>query len=585
MSLVKSWVCVAGLLAGMAFSVLAGEFAAPAEGPVAFRRDGVPLDPDAMVGLSRLLGGMANSLKGETPVERRAAAQMIALALALDPANRRARELITEYQEGRHKPDEDLERLAKNQARVWQNIAWLETTEAGPQGQALAACLKDVIVVSDPQNPKSAALREGGEKGAWKGWVPDVSAYDKPSVAQHEDPKPEDPKPPSVEKNPVALESARVQTLLWQKVGEKDQEKWALALLPLEMSVRKSVDESGQPNAFSVRVGPGGEGDTLGQIGYNVRKLLQGKYGSLPAGVRISITSRQLEKSLESHKMHSISGASAVLANAAISGREPEGIILGTVDEHGNYKLPTGFWDQLQSLGKGTGQRLIVPAAAASVLPSMLALERPGFFMEYEVLMAADFKQLLDVSAKNPEGELSAAIAKFREIRERSGTQDVRQYIGNTFVKQRLMAVYQEEPSHFSAKMLLTQAAGNRPTLVARAVLAAEIRRALEPMKSIVRNEYDSLGSSEISKLGQMFESCRGQVDALERYAEKADRPLIERARELLGAIRNVERATRTRGESYMVESAVYSARSELNRLYRSVTEELAKETGEPGNR
>ena len=44
------------------------------------------------------------------------------------------------------------------------------------------------------------------------------------------------------------------------------------------------------------------------------------------------------------------------------------------------------------------------------------------------------------------------------------------------------MAVMQDFPFHVSAKMLLIQASGNRPLLVARPVLAAEIRRALEPM-------------------------------------------------------------------------------------------------------
>lgn len=572
---------VLAMLVSMAFPAAAGGFAPPAEGPVAFRRDAIPLDADAMVTLSKQLDALARGLRAETPAERRGAAQMIALSLALDPANRKARELLDEYQQERHTPDADAERLEKGRARIWQIIAWLETPEAGNQGQALAACLKDVIIISDPQHPRAAAVRDAGERGAWTGWVPDVSAYDRKLVARNEEPKPSDPAQPTTGSKSIALESAKVHTMLWQKVGEPDDNKWELACSPLEMTARKSTDEGEDSHSFSVRIGPGGEGDQLGKISSNIRKLLAAKHGAQTRGVRISISSTQLEKSLESHKLHSISAASAVLASSAFTGREPDAIILGLVDENGVYKIPTGFWEQLQSLGKGTGRRLILPADAATILPSMLALEKPGFFMEYEVLLAADLKQLLELSEKTPEGPLASAIARFREIRERSGTQDLRQYIANTFVKQRLMAVLQEAPAHFSARMLVIQAAGSRPTLVARPVLASEIRRALEPMKWLTQREYDLLGSAEISKLGQTYETCRSKVDALERYAEKTDKPLIERARELTAAIRNVERATRTRGESYLVEDAMRTAQGQLVRLARTVRDELATETGE----
>jgi hypothetical protein len=420
--------------------------------------------------------------------------------------------------------------------------------------------------------------------------VPDVSAYDNQLVAKNEDPNPNNPTQPSEAGKSNVLESAKVHTLLWQKVGGPDSSKWELASSPLEMTAMKTAGEGEDSHSFSVKIGPGGEGDQLEKIRSNIRRLLVAKHGAQTRGVRITINSSQLEKSLESHKLHSISAASAVLASAALTGREPDAIILGLVDGDGLYKMPTGLWDQLQALGKGSGRRLILPAEAATILPSILALEKPGFFMDYEVLLAADYKQLLELAAKTPEGPLASATAKFREIRERAGTQDLRLYIANTFVKQRLMAVLQEAPAHFSAKMLLTQAAGNRPTLVARAVLASELRRALEPMKWLVRDndgdgQNDWLGSAEIAKLGQTYETCRSQVEAFERYADKADRPLIERAKELTAAIRNLDRATRTRGESYLVESAVYTARGQLTRLAKAVNEELATETGESNNR
>jgi hypothetical protein len=578
--------CVAALLAGMGFSLGAADFAPPAEGPVAFRRDKIPLDADALAGLSKNLEMLARGLNAESPADHRGAAQMLALALALDPANARARELVSEYQENRHKPVADADKLEKSRARIWQYITWLETPEAGSQGQALAACLKDVIVISDPKNPKAPALREAGEKGAWAGWVPAISAYEPKELAKIDDPaKPAPEIAPEPEKE-ILLENAQVHTMLWRMTGKGEAANWSLAAAPLQMTAKKIVktdaggDQQGE-QPFMISIGSTQDGGSMGQLGFPLRALLKNHHGNLPPGVMVTITSKELENSFESKKRQSISAAVAVLASSAITGREPDAIIIGQVDETGAFKLPTSFWDQLQSLGKGSGQRLVLPAEAAAYLPSVLALETPGFFMDHEVLLAADFKQLINLSSKTPEGPLATATAEFRKIRERLGTQDVRQYITNTFVKQRLAAVLQDAPTHFSAKMLLIQAAGNRPTLVSRPVLAAEIRRALDPMAWLLKFQNRSSEIPEGSRIGQTYELCRDRVDALERYAEKNDRTLVEHARTLVTSIRTLDRATRTRGETYMVSEAVRSANTEMNRLERELGDELAEAAGD----
>lgn len=589
----KQSLCVAGLWVGMGFAAMAGPFAVPAEGPVAFRRDKIPLDADALAGLSKQLQTLASSLDPETPADHRGAAQMLALALALDPGNAKAKDLVSEYQEGTHQPGGEADRLEKSRARIWQYIAWLETPEAGADGQALAACLKDVIIISDPKNPKAAAIRNAGEKGAWAGWVPAISAYEAKELASEDTTEPPEngnPDPMPTEGTPAALplEKAQVYTLLWQSTGKGETAVWSLAPAPLQMTAKLSQpdggdedDSQGKARAFSLTVGSGEEGSTIGKMGHTIQALLASQHETLPANVRVSITSKELEKSLLSNRRQSISAAAAVLASAAVTGREPDAVILGSVDASGAYKLPSTFWDQLMALGKGSGRRLILPAEAAIYLPSILALEKPGFFMDYEVLLAADFKQLLELSAKTPAGPLANAVTEFRKIRIRQGTQDVRQFIANTFVKQRLMVMLQEVPSHFSAKMLLIQAAGNRPTLVARQVLATELRRALEPMRWIVEIQDSSADPSSLTKLGATYELCRSKVDAMERYADKNDRVLVDHAREVVIAIRNLDRTSRTRGEASVVTAAVQTSHAELTRLAKEFSEEIATDAGE----
>jgi hypothetical protein len=161
----------------------------------------------------------------------------------------------------------------------------------------------------------------------------------------------------------------------------------------------------------------------------------------------------------------------------------------------------------------------------------------------------------------------------------------------------------QQAPFHYSAKMLLIQASGNRPTMFERMVLAAELRRAIEPMGWIVKKaslmyspasakpENDmpanpsgssEFSSPEIAKFGQTRDLCRTRVDELEHHAEKNDRELLDSTRKVVEAIRNLERATRIRGSTSVGSDAIRSACGELITLHKHLSDELARETGEP---
>lgn len=579
------------LLIGLTALGDAAQFAPPAEGPVAFRRDRIPLDSDAISGLSRNLETLARGLNTVTAAERRCAAQILALSLALDPSNSKARALIQEFQAGDRKPDADPDQLEKSRARVWQLSGWLESPEAGSQGQALAACLKDVIALSDPRNPKSTNIREAGEKGAWAAWIPPLSAYETQSVASNQGtgdtPDPATPEPQPNDGSPVKLNKARIYTLVWHAAEKTETPVWKLQVGKLDMTAEAGAEggDTSDPGAhqpFVVRFGQDVENNPLNPIANTVRNLLRKRHAAKTNGVTITFDSPDLRASIQANKRLSISAAAAVLADSAFTGLEPEAVVLGSVDETGAFKLPTGFWDQIRALPKGSGQRLVLPADASAYLPSMLALERPEFFIEYEVILATDFTQLIALCAKKPEGPPGVAITEFRTIRERLGAQDVRQYISNIYVKQRLSSVLQELPSDFSAKMLLVQAAGNRPTTVTRPILATEIRRALEPLAGLLKNQSEELEASDISNLSQVFESCRSALSQLERYTAKNDASLITEATDLVNLVRNLEKATRTRGEDYVVKTAVTTARADLARNAKQFADKLAAEIGEP---
>jgi len=143
--------------------------------------------------------------------------------------------------------------------------------------------------------------------------------------------------------------------------------------------------------------------------------------------------------------------------------------------------------------------------------------------------------------------------------------------------------------------MLLVQASGNRPTLVTRPVLAAELRRAIEPMDWIVRTAelvyapWDNGGNgkttefsaADLVKFIPTLDLCRSRVDALERYTDKNDRELVERARKSVAAIRSLDKGARTRGATYQVTAAVHTACGDFLNNHRQIAELLARESGD----
>jgi hypothetical protein len=571
---------MAGWLAWMpAFGGSAGIFVPPAEGPVAFRRDGVPLNVDTMGRLSRHLVGLVDGLELATANQLRAAAQMLAVALVLDPANAAARQRIVDLQKAKPRTPADSQALQKSRLLIWQSIAWLETPEAGEQGHALANCLKDVMTVADPAHARAEAMRQEGERGAWAGWVPSLAAYElreKPVVIPEKKPV-----EPAQNIPQIARSHSQVDVPLWQEVPNATPATWVSRVLPLEMKaeiLEKTELLANEP--FQLTIGDS-ESLSMQRLTRPLKVLLQNHYGRLPANLHISIGGAALEASMQSHKRHSLSAAAAVLANSAFTGIETDGIILGVVDETGAYKASDQFWNQLQSLGKGNGTRLVVPAETMDTFLALLALERPEFFLEYEVMMASDFKQLVLLTEKPLREDFAKSSAGFQEVRQKATPPLIGAYLANSHVRRRLEELHQEAPHHLSAKMLAIQGAGQRPTTLQRRILILEIQRLLEPMLWLVKRDNVIFDESEIASIGTTYKTCRSEIDRLLRYTEKNELPLISQVQEMLVDLRALDRATRARGDN---SASVAAAARSMKAAYKTLDAQFgeASERSEP---
>lgn len=522
-----------------------------------------------MTGLSRELSLLSRTLGGEQPADRRKIAQMLALALALDPANREARELMDAIRDGHFRDPADSAKAEKSKGHLWELLTWLESPDAGPDAQALAACLTDVAVVIDPYHDAAADHKK--DTGAWSGWVPELAAYQPPDI------KPVEPGPaePAVAAVTFTHTAGTVSTPLWflERDSSNGREVQRYVMKPRKITMRttsaKEEDEDRSGGSFKFIVQGTQNYRSLDGTSDTLTKALKTLGNKFPPGGRVYLDCSGDYLVDANHK--SISAAAALLMDSSVSAREPQATVMGIIREDGSFKLPSRAWDRLRSLSDGPGGRLILPREAEPLLASVLVVEDPAFYLKYEVLLAGSLKELVERADKGAQGTVGEVNAKFAEIQVKQGTMSVGQYAVNRFVRQRLIDIAQAFPDHASARMLELQGSGKRPTWLPRPVLAAEIRHALEPVGTLTKNNDSNLDVDIIEKV---IEASRPKVEALERYTDMRDRDLTTRGKDMITALRNLAKARRDRDNEngyQRYQAAVDSAKGS----YESIRREL----------
>ncbi|MFD0893030.1 hypothetical protein KBB96_16545 [Luteolibacter ambystomatis] len=522
-----------------------------------------------MTRLSGELSMLSRTLGADQPSDRRKIAQTLALALALDPANREARELMDNVRDGLLRDPADSTKAEKSKSHLWELLAWLESAEAGRDAQALAACLTDVAVVIDPYHDAAADHKK--DTGAWNGWVPELVAYQPKEV------KPVDPDPvePTVAAVTFTHTTGTVSTPLWfiERDNSNGREVQQYVMKPRKITMRTTstrAEDEDRGGGFKFILQGTQNYRSLDGTSDTLTRALRTLGDKFPGSGRVYLDCSGDYLVDANHK--SISAAAALLMDSSVSAREPQATVMGIIREDGSFKLPSRAWDRLRSLSDGPGGRLILPREAEPLLASVLVMEDPAFYLKYEVLLAGSLKELVERADKGAQGTVAEVGAKFAEIQVKQGTMSVGQYAANRFVRQRLVDIAQAFPDHASARMLELQGSGKRPTWLPRPVLAAEVRRALEPVGPLAKNS--DTYNLEVDTIEKVIEACRPKVEALERYTDMRDRDLTTRGKDLITALRNLAKARRDRDNENgysRYQTAINSAKG----TYEAVRREL----------
>ena len=563
----------------------AAPFEAPTDASPPFRRDLLPIDTDSMARLSEDLDLLVRGNPPETATSRRAAAQALALAHSLDPSNADIRVSIEALEGAEALSPADPKRLTEGKARLWQIHAWLVMPEAGKDGNVLGNLLGDVTSVLDDGNPVGASLRKNPEKGDWDGWVAPLAAFEvKKPVKNTTDPfkdiEPETPEPEVAESASPAiiLESASVGSVLY--FYEKSNGSWVLRPASVEMTA--SSDGSGGFEIAFPEIGPISDQMAATLVGPIGAAVEAGRKEPLGEGT-VSITAVGKSKEQFAKNGAILSGPGFILANAAVTGIEPNATVIAQLNEANQLVAPDFCWRMICALEGGEGGRIVVPSGTEPYFTAMLTMEKPEFLLNYEVLVASSPAEFMEMCAREPSEKNAAAFASFQEIKAKAIGTATGTYLANRFVRQRLEEIVDAVPNHLSAKLLAMQGAGERPRWLPKKVLAAEVWRAVDPISALATQDFRLPSEKKSALVEDVYEKARAELDFVERYVDTSDKEILDAGISATATVRSLERVLGSRTDDLIERfESIAVAQEAMVKANTVLLQKLSALSGDP---
>lgn len=569
-------------------------FVPPTEVNPPFRRDKLPIDTDSMSTLSREMERLSLGASLDEAPQRRAAAQALALALALDPTNTSARNALSAFTEGESR-SQDPEKFTRAKARIWQLHGWLATPEAGSDGNLLADLVGDTAAALDPGHSAAATLRASGERGKWDGWVSPLSAFEK-AVPVHVEKTPEIPRekpelPPVKKPARIALSEASVKTVLYAYNKNLDDSVFGRTVVRMEARPdERQEGEEWRPDGVQIKVPCREEyageydGDVRDFIASPILRALQAAEVPIPKNGLITLRAGDKGNYPFRRNLNAISGAGFLLAHAALTGSIPDATVIGMIDSGGRLASPSYLWYYVNELRQGEGGRLVIPAAAEEYFLALLTLDEPDFFFKYEVFTASTPREFAELCAKNPAEKQASVLSKFKEIKDKAPSNSIGTYLANRFVRQRLLEIHAEMPQHLSAKMLALQGSRERaPRTLTKKVLASVIWQAIAPIDAAIEIDIYGVGSEKMAFMEKTYEESREALGLLDRLTERADTELLNRAKALTADLRALTRALSSRSDDWETKySAITKSYDSVKKSNENFRKELSLITSDP---
>lgn len=521
-----------------------------------FHLEKIPLQVSSMKEIANQLVIISRREQDESAVQRRASAQLLALAMRLDLTNKDARETDLAFSKGETLETSSNEEIIQAKSKLRFYKKWLASPDAGADANLLAGYMTDATKTLNPDTINNA------DTAQWAGILPPQRKNKNPSpptdVADSTNTDKTDtptPKPtPATKTGDIKFHLEKVSIKAPLKTDESkkyrdpkdNEEKYRTTtrfqITPL--SVTFSSHTTG--DAFEIAISSlewlkeeSQRKQRLSALTSPVITQLKARHQGLPAiraNVKIGLGA------YSKFNYHSLTAPMAIMLESSLLNQplRSDLVICASIDSKGNFYQPLNFWNLLKILRESeTGGRLIVAPESAPLLTQLLVYGEPDFFTRWEVFTAKNIEQAMQVSVESSPGNVAEAHELFKSIQKLTQKSAVTKLAVNRAVRKRLFEIKSLTPNHLSSLTLLIQGGGKRPMRLSELALAHALLPTIKNIDKILSSHISSK-LPKSSTLKTHHETFRADLDPLERLVDRSNEELYKETLKLVNDFRRL---------------------------------------------
>jgi len=558
-----------------------------------FQLEKIPLPQHRTQQLGKSLVIIALRKHDASPANQLASARLLLLAMQLDPKNKRPYEISKSLASAKIPPATPQDLVIQCLAEAQKIQSLLIKPRAGAQANQLARLIKDACKMIQPETYGDKDVAD------WKDTLPAITAYKTTEKKVASLPvKP--PTPPTQASKPVPPHTPKPAPT--QKA--KSQFHFTEQSLLMPVLIKQDNDEleaAGDEEAFVKQEEPT---QFLGRIMLTLKpcdpntnktefiKILQSGNSepNLDATLKSLINKKhsniasyqglvKFTNGSFNNKQHlSLTGPLALMLEASLakSALRDDLCILVDVDPNGKLSEPKNFWNLLANLRKAnSGGRLIISDQSLDYMEQLLVFKESEFFTRWEVFSAAHIDQAIQAAIIEGNKELTQASEIFGKIQELAADQEVVQLAADHDIRDQLEKVTTMAPSHLSAKMLLLQGSGTRPTHLNKNTFRVELQPLIEEINSMLPEQANNI---DVEKLISNYDPLQEKLDKLEPIVDRDEEELFQKIADLSTDIKKLASLTKRyerRNKSELSRKKVEECLKDMQALGESLIERI----------
>jgi hypothetical protein len=531
--------------------------------------DKIQLDSSTISWIAAYLTELADQQSGSPhPKNLLSSAKLIALAQQLDRSLAEiplVNEKLKQATKTKHKKND----AQFKRKRLQVILKHLETDEPNDEGKLLAQLIKDALAGIAAEN--SPLAKYSAPAQLWQNSIAQFDNFKRtapPIVVK---------KAPIKIKTPIVIPQVKLPLEKPQAAKEfADKAEWKLKEILLSaplttykiVGIHNTLVYSNGLKKLAIKITPVSaeeeqittshskpillERDYLEQLSADIFKPLQSVWGDI-AAAQFSFRLSDAYSDFSDHEL--TNSALTVAFDSALLGTPLKSklLVIAAIDEKSEFQRNQQFWRNLDLLtAEARDTRILVGRGSEEYLLQLIALGKPEFFIQNEVIEIENLKQARKLTARDDHEDYAEATALFAEVKSTIEQKSLRSMTENKYVREKLEKVLVSMPNHLSAKILLEYGARKKTPSLDSKFFAISMKSLLAPANKILTIPDSILSYQDAMKQSELIS------DALENFQDiisEEDQIIYQSVDKIAEKLRGFSRAKESALES---ESSYY---------------------------